>query len=76
VTSIGILLFLALTTNLPLGWWRARQRRFSLNWFVGIHASIPFLIATRFALGLSLWVIPVEIVFAVAGQIIGARVGP
>jgi hypothetical protein len=71
--SIGILLLAAFTINLPLGWWRRGQRRFSAPWFLAIHASIPFLVATRFALGLSVWMIPAEIAFAIVGQVTGAR---
>ena len=74
MTAIGLLLLLAFAINLPLGWWRCRRQKFSPSWFLAIHASIPFLVATRFALGLSLWIIPIEIVFAVVGQLTGARV--
>jgi hypothetical protein len=74
VASIGVLFVLAFAINLPLGWWRSRQRRFSAAWFLGIHASIPFLVAARFGLGLSVWIIPIEIVVAVIGQMAGARV--
>ena len=74
MTAISILLVLAFAVNLPLGWWRSRQTRFSPPWFLAIHASIPVLVATRFALGLSLWMIPAEIAFAIVGQVTGARV--
>ncbi len=74
MTAIGLLLLLAFAINLPLGWWRCRQQKFSPSWFLAIHASIPVLVATRFALGLSLWIIPAEIVFAIVGQVTGARV--
>lgn len=74
MASIGLLLLLAFAINLPLGWWRRRLAKFSPSWFVAIHASIPFLVATRFALGLSLWIIPAEIVVAIVGQVAGARV--
>jgi hypothetical protein len=73
VASIGLLLLLAFTINLPLGWWRSRRQKFSPSWFLAIHASIPVLVATRFALGLSLWIIPAEIALAVVGQVTGAR---
>ncbi len=72
-TTIGVLLALAFGVNLPLGWWRGRQRRFSASWFIAVHASIPFLVATRFALGISFWVVPLEIAFAVGGQLAGSR---
>ncbi len=74
MASIGLLLLLAFAINLPLGWWRCRRQKFSPSWFLAIHASIPLLVATRFALGLSLWIIPIEIAAAVMGQVSGARV--
>ena len=74
MASIGFLLLLAFAINLPLGWWRSRRQKFSPSWFLAIHASIPLLVATRFALGLSLWIIPIEIAAAVGGQVTGARV--
>jgi len=71
--SISALLVLAFLMNLPLGWWRRGRRRFSPSWFAAIHASIPLLIATRFALGISYWVVPLEVALAAAGQVLGAR---
>jgi hypothetical protein len=70
---IGVLLVLAFGANLPLGWWRRYQRRFSPAWFLAIHASIPVLIATRFAFGISYSIIPLEIAAVVAGQVAGSR---
>lgn len=72
-TLIGLLLALAFGANLPLGWWRRYLRRLSPAWFLAIHASIPLLIATRFAFGISYWVIPFEIAAVVAGQVAGSR---
>lgn len=72
-TLIGLLLALAFGANLPLGWWRRYQRRFSPAWFLAIHASIPVLIATRFTFGISYAVIPFEIAAMVAGQVAGSR---
>jgi len=73
---IGVLLAAALVTNVPLGMWRSRLRRFSPAWFVAIHASIPLLLGMRFIFGLSNWVIPPEIILAFAGQFVGARLQP
>jgi hypothetical protein len=72
-TSVVVLLALAFGANVPLGWWRRYRRRFSPEWFFAIHASIPVLIAMRFALGMSYWIIPAEIVAAVVGQVAGSR---
>ncbi len=69
-----ILIAVAFLSNLPLGYLRRRVRKFSFLWFLYIHASIPFLILLRIGLGISLWYIPFSIAFAVAGQIIGARI--
>ena len=65
--------------NLPLGYWREGLRKFSLLWIVAIHASIPFVIAFRYAIGLPYSAMPITvtapvvIASAVAGQIIGSR---
>jgi len=70
---IGLLFVAALGTNVPLGMWRRRLRRFSPAWFVAIHASIPALVAIRLAFVSANWVIPPEIGLAVVGQLAGAR---
>ena len=73
---IGLLFVVALGTNVPLGMWRRRLRRFSPAWFVAIHASIPALVAIRLAFISANWVIPPEIGLAVVGQLVGARLLP
>ena len=73
---IGLLFVAAVGTNVPLGMWRRRLRRFSPAWFVAIHASIPALVAIRLALVPENWVIPPEIALAVAGQLVGGRLSP
>jgi len=73
---IGLLFVAALATNVPLGMWRRRLRRFSPAWFVAIHASIPALVAIRLAFVSANWVIPPEIGLAVAGQFVGGRLFP
>ena len=73
---IGLLFVAALGTNVPLGMWRRRLRRFSPAWFLAIHASIPALVAIRLAFISANWVIPPEIALAVVGQLVGARLFP
>ena len=70
---IALLLLLAFGMNVPLGAWRGRQRRLSPAWFVGIHASIPVLIALRTQLDITPWVMPAEAVLLLAGQTVGNR---
>lgn len=69
----GLLIF-ALGSNLPLGYFRENCRKFSFRWFVLIHASIPFIITLRLALGFDWTVIPLTFACAVAGQIAGSRI--
>jgi hypothetical protein len=73
VAFIGLLFATALGANVPLGAWRHGLRRFSLAWFVAIHASIPLLVAIRLTLVRPNWVIPPEVALAVVGQLIGVR---
>ena len=68
-----IVLLFAFLLNLPFGWLRRNERKFSFKWFLYIHLPIPFIIALRIWLHLNLWFIPLVILAAVAGQAIGAR---
>ncbi len=62
--------------NIPLGYWRAFQRRFSVKWFIAIHASVPFIIALRYILDVPSLYALLFITLAVSGQITGARLIP
>ena len=64
---------LCLVINIPLGARRERSRKFSWQWILWIHASIPLIIALRIGLQLDMIAIPINIAAAVAGQIIGAK---
>ena len=37
----------SLSVNLPLGAWREHCRKFSPEWFVAVHASIPLIVTLR-----------------------------
>ena len=69
---VGIIVFLI---NLPFGAWRARQKKFSLKWFLAIHLSIPIVYAIRIYAGISwhLSTFPVLIGCYFLGQYIGSR---
>ena len=64
----------ALAANIPLGYLREGKRKYSLGWFVYIHLSIPLIAFLRMSSHLTPWVIPVFILCAVAGQIVGGRI--
>ncbi|MEJ2246826.1 MAG: hypothetical protein P8Y80_12230 [Acidobacteriota bacterium] len=61
--------------NIPFGYWRARVRRFSVQWLLAIHIPVPFVIACRIFLGLG-WqftTFPILIGAFFAGQFAGGR---
>lgn len=68
---IALVSLICFVVNIPLGIWRERTRKFSWQWFVAIHASIPFIIALRIGLHLHPIAIPINIAAAVAGQFVG-----
>ena len=61
-----------LLVNIPMGMMRERSRKFSIQWILWVHASIPLIIALRIGLHLHWIAIPINIAAAVLGQIIGA----
>ena len=62
--------------NLPFGFWRAGLRKFSMSWFIAIHAPVPLVIALRYLLGLPFsWTnLPFFVAAYFAGQAVGVRI--
>ncbi|HEX2968582.1 MAG TPA: hypothetical protein VHO46_05710 [Bacteroidales bacterium] len=71
--NVLIVSFLALGLNVFFGKWRVRYKKFSLKWWLLIHASIPLLIPVRILLNTPKIFIPLFIALAVAGQFLGSR---
>jgi hypothetical protein len=65
-----------LALNLPFGFWRAGVRKFSLAWFLAVHAPVPLIVAMRFAAGLGwrLATFPILIGAFFGGQLLGGRI--
>jgi hypothetical protein len=59
--------------NIPFGYWRTSENKFSLNWFLSIHIPIPFVILFRyfFDLGFALYTYPVMVTAFFTGQFAG-----
>lgn len=70
VVAIVILTFVL---NLFFGYFRGRSRKYSFKWFLYIHLPIPVIIIARLASNLDYRYIPLFLVAAVAGQMLGAR---
>ena len=60
-----------LLVNIPMGMMRERSRKFSIQWILWVHASIPLIIALRIGLHLHWIAIPINIASAVLGQVLG-----
>ncbi|PKL52610.1 MAG: hypothetical protein CVV37_00385 [Nitrospira bacterium HGW-Nitrospira-1] len=59
--------------NLFFGYFRGKQKKFSFKWFLYIHLPIPLVVLARLFLHLDYRYIPILLLAAIAGQIVGAR---
>jgi hypothetical protein len=65
---------ITLIINLPFGYLRGDAKKFSVKWFLYIHLPIPAIFVMRTFVGLGARTIPVIVIGAIIGQIIGGRV--
>lgn len=71
--KILLVLLFTFLVNLPFGWLRRNEKKFSFKWWLYIHLPIPLIIAFRIWLEIYPGWIPAIIAAAVLGQAIGAR---
>lgn len=71
--GISIVAIFAFLLNIPFGRWRSNFKKFSIVWWMLIHASIPFIIALRIWLETPRAFIPLFIALAVLGQYVGKK---
>lgn len=45
---LALLVFIVFIINIPFGFWRKSQKRFSLNWFLSIHIPVIISIVLRY----------------------------
>ncbi len=73
--KLPLISLVILLLNLPFGYWRAGTRRFSLQWFLAVHAPVPLVIGLRLATGVG-WQIatfPLVIGAFFGGQFLGGQ---
>jgi len=64
----------AIIINLPLGYLRQNYEKFSFGWYFYVHISIPLIIFLRIKSGFSWRFIPLTLVGALAGQLLGGMI--
>ena len=74
--KLGGVALVVLVLNLPFGYWRAGVRRFTLPWFLAVHAPVPLVVGVRLLTGLGWHLATVSVVALafLAGQVLGGCV--
>lgn len=73
--AILIVAIATLLINIPFGYWRESVQKFSVKWFIAVHAAVPIVIGMRLTLGVE-WQILTILLFVTCyflGQFVGAR---
>lgn len=65
---------LTVMINLLFGFLRNKARKFSFNWFLCIHLPIPLIFFARVSSHLSFHYIPIFVIAALTGQILGGKI--
>ena len=75
IKSLWVVAVVVAVLNVPFGFWRAGVRKFSLMWFISVHAPVPFIAVLRVLAGLSwhLNTVPALVAAYAAGQFLGGR---
>jgi len=70
--GIAVIIFIL---NIPFGYWRARVKRLSPQWFLAIHLPVPAVIALRLLSGLGWQIITFPVLMGAffSGQFLGGR---
>ncbi|XP_010529259.1 PREDICTED: uncharacterized protein LOC104806191 [Tarenaya hassleriana] len=64
---------MGMAANVPLGVWKEHTEKFSLSWFVAIHAAVPFIAMLRKSVLMPKTAMALTIGASIMGQIIGSR---
>lgn len=71
VAKFFLLFVISFGLNIPLGMWRIKTKKFSLQWFAAIHLTVPLIYYLRHGMAFPSWSAPFLIGAAVGGQILG-----
>jgi low affinity Fe/Cu permease len=70
---IAVIFVLTFVLNLYFGFLRSKTKKFSLKWFLYIHLPIPVVLFARIFSNIDIRYIPIFLLAAVTGQILGGR---
>ena len=64
-----------LAINIPFGYWREGVKKFSVQWFIAVHAAVPIVITMRLMAGIEWQVLTIAffVICYFTGQFIGSR---
>jgi hypothetical protein len=71
--AILALFIFTLLINLPFGYFRSKTKKYSFRWFLYIHIPIPLIFVARTLSHIEFRYIPIFILAALAGQILGGK---
>jgi hypothetical protein len=71
--TIFFLCAFTVLVNIPFGCARSRAKRYSLRWFLYIHLPIPLIFIARTLSHIEFTYIPVLVLAAIIGQILGGK---
>ncbi|NUN09955.1 MAG: hypothetical protein HUU54_12360 [Ignavibacteriaceae bacterium] len=66
---------LIVVLNLPFGYWRAKTKKYSFQWFMAVHLSVPLVYALRAFAGVEWHLITIPVLGGsfFLGQYLGGR---
>ncbi len=73
--SIPLLALITIVINFPFGFWREGVPKFSVRWFIAVHAAVPIVIVLRLAAGIEWKVATIAflVICYFLGQFLGSR---
>jgi hypothetical protein len=59
--------------NIPFGYWRGNTQKFTLDWILAVHTTVPFIVLMRWEFGYGLVILPISVIAFFSGQLLGAK---
>ena len=73
LSHVVIVALLTFVVNIPFGYWRAKTKKLSKEWFLAIHLPVPLIVIFRLLMGVHLNILAVAVF--VTAFFLGQRLG-